>query len=327
METKTIRNKPVEAFLSYLEVERGRSANTIDNYRFYLTRFFDWVSQAKKRRVPIKPQEINLPLIRQYRIYLNRLSTMDGEPLKKNTQNYHLIALRSFLKFLAKQDMKSLSSEKIELAKMPERMVNFLDEDEIKRLLEAPVKSLNEKPKLGDLRDKSILETLFSTGLRVSELCRLKRDDISLKKKKGAIEFTIRGKGKKVRVVFLSEQAAFWLKEYLDKRIDVSPWMFVRMDKAAASLAKRDEDPMTPRSMQRMVAKYTRIAGIAKQITPHTLRHSFATDLLSNDADIRTVQVMLGHSSITTTQVYTHITDKHLREVHNRCHNKKAIKK
>lgn len=323
METKTIKNKSVEAFLSYLEVERGRSANTIDNYRFYLTRFFDWASQTQKRRIPIKPQDINLPLIRQYRIYLNRISTIDGEPLKKNTQNYHLIALRSFLKFLAKSDVKSLASEKIELAKMPERMVNFLDEDEISRLLEAPVKDIRENPKLGDIRDKAILETLFSTGLRVSELCCLKRNDISLKKKKGAIEFTVRGKGKKVRVVFLSERATFWLKEYLDRRSDVSPWMFVRMDKAAGSLIKRDEHPMTPRSMQRMVAKYAIIAGIAKQITPHTLRHSFATDLLSNDADIRTVQAMLGHSSITTTQVYTHITDKHLREAHNRCHNRK----
>ncbi|MBU4421669.1 tyrosine-type recombinase/integrase [Candidatus Parcubacteria bacterium] len=337
MEQKIIKNKPVEAFLSYLEVERGRSANTIDNYRFYLTRFFDWVHSSLKLRTAgrfIKPEQINLPLIRQYRIYLNRLSTIDGEPLKKSTQNYHLIALRSFLKFLSKQDVKSLAPEKIELAKMPERMVNFLGEDEIDRLLDAPLPSSpfqggskgGSGVKLGDLRDKAILEILFSTGLRVSELCHLKRDDISLKKKKGAIEFSVRGKGKKVRVVFLSEQAAFWLKEYLDRRIDVSPWMFVRMDKAAASLAKRDEEPMTPRSMQRMVAKYATIAGIAKQITPHTLRHSFATDLLSNDADIRTVQAMLGHSSITTTQVYTHITDKHLREAHNRCHNRKIRK-
>jgi len=319
-----MKNKHLEDFLSYLEVEKNRNANTIDNYRFYLTRFFDWVSQSQKIKAFISPQNINLPLIRSYRIYLNRLKTSYGGALKKNTQNYHLIAIRSFLKFLAKQDVKSLAPEKIELAKMPDREVSFLDGDDLSHFLDAPVKNIGENPKLGDLRDKAILEMLFSTGLRVSELSKLRRTDINLKRKKnGVIEFTVRGKGKKVRIVFLSERAAFWVSEYLKRRVDVSPWMFVRMDKAAASSINRDDEPMTPRSIQRLVEKYTILAGITKQVTPHTLRHTFATDLLSNDADIRSVQTMLGHSSITTTQVYTHITDSHLRETYKKHHNRK----
>lgn len=319
----TQKNKHLDDFLSYLEVERNRSANTIDNYRFYLTRFFDWASQSQKIRM-LNPTNINLPMIQRYRIYLNRMVGADGEALKKSTQNYHLIALRSFLKFLAKHDIKSLASEKIELAKMPEREVSFLETDEVSRLLASPLQGTNGKPKIGDLRDKAILEVLFSAGLRVSELTKLRRDDINLKNKKnGTVEFTVRGKGKKLRVVFLSADAAKWLAEYLNRRIDVSPWMFVRLDKAAPASTSNDESPMTPRSVERLVEKYAVLAGIAKKVTPHTLRHTFATDLLSNDADIRSVQAMLGHSSITTTQVYTHVTDKHLRETHAKFHNKK----
>ena len=207
---------------------------------------------------------------------------------------------------------------------MPEREVSFLESDEVERLLQSPLSETNGKPRIGDLRDKAILEILFSAGLRVSELTKLKRGDINLKNKKGGtVEFTVRGKGKKLRVVFLSEEAARWLKDYLDRRIDVSPWMFVRMDKAANASAGKDEEPITPRSVERMIEKYAVLAGIAKKVTPHTLRHTFATDLLANDADIRSVQAMLGHSSITTTQVYTHITDKHLRETHAKFHNRK----
>lgn len=317
------KNRYLDDFLSYLEVERNRSANTIDNYKFYLTRFFDWAGREQKTRMT-NPAGINLPMIQRYRIYLNRMVGADGEPLKKSTQNYHLIALRGLLKFLSKRDVKCLSPEKIELAKMPERSVSFLESDEVERLLAAPVSGTKGKPKIGDLRDKAILEVLFSAGLRVSELAKLKRSDINLKNKKnGVVEFSVRGKGKKIRVVFLSDEAAKWLKEYLDLRPDVSPWMFVRMDKAADTSSKKDEEPMTTRSMERLVAKYARLAGIAKQVTPHTLRHTFATDLLANDADIRSVQAMLGHSSITTTQVYTHITDKHLRETHAKFHNRK----
>jgi site-specific recombinase XerD len=319
----TQKNKHIDDFLSYLEVERNRSANTIENYRFYLSRFYDWAAKDQKIR-NLTPQNINLPLIRQYRIYLNRVISADGELLKKSTQNYHLIAIRSFLKFLAKQDINSLAPEKIELGKMPERQVSFLDGNELARLLDAPLRDTGGKPKLGDLRDKAILEVLFSAGLRVSELCKLRHEDINLKKKSaGPVEFSVRGKGKKVRLVFLSERAAEWLREYLARRVDTSPWMFVRMDKAARASMARDEEPMTTRSVERLVEKYRALAGIAKRITPHTLRHTFATDMLSNDADIRSVQTMLGHSSITTTQVYTHITDKHLRETYQKCHNKK----
>lgn len=319
----TNQNKYLNDFLSYLEVERNRSANTIENYRFYLSRFFDWAGRAHKIRM-LNPTGINLPMIQRYRIYLNRMTGANGEALKKSTQNYHLIALRSFLKFLAKRDIKSLAPEKIELAKMPEREVNFLESDEVSRLLASPLQGVNGKPRIGDLRDKAILEMLFSAGLRVSELVKLRRDDINLKNKKNStVEFTVRGKGKKLRVVFLSEDATKWLAEYLDRRIDVSPWMFVRMDKAANASAAKDESPMTARSVERLVEKYAVLAGIAKKVTPHTLRHTFATDLLSNDADIRSVQAMLGHSSITTTQVYTHVTDKHLCETHAKFHNRK----
>lgn len=318
-----IKNPIVNDFLNYLEVEKGRSANTIENYRFYLLRFFDWISKKKNQRT-IKPAEIDLSLIRDYRIYLNRLLSAAGEPLKKNTQNYHLIALRSFLKYLAKRDIKSIAPEKIELAKMPDRSVSFLEAEEVNRLLESPLANLPGKPRVGDLRDKAVLEVLFSSGLRVSELCKLKRTDINLKNiKSGVVEFSVKGKGKKMRIVFLSERAAKWLSEYLARRIDVSPWMFVRMDKAARAWSKRDEEPITSRSVERLVQKYAALAGIAKKVTPHTLRHTFATDLLANDADIRSVQAMLGHSSITTTQVYTHVTDKHLREAHAKYHNRK----
>lgn len=319
-------NKLLDDFLSYLEVERNRSAATIENYRFYLNRFFDFAGQAQKIKM-LNPININLPLIGRYRIYLNRMAGADGEPLKKSTQNYHLIALRSFLKFLARRDVKSLAPERIELMKMPERSVSFLESDEVARLLESPLSGLKGRPRIGDLRDRAILEVLFSAGLRVSELIKLRRDDINLKNKKnGTVEFTVRGKGKKLRVVFLSESAARHLAEYLNRRDDVSPWMFVRMDKAANASSAKDEAPMTPRSVERLVGKYARLAGIAKKVTPHTLRHTFATDLLSNDADIRSVQAMLGHSSITTTQVYTHITDKHLRETHAKFHNRKGRK-
>lgn len=318
-------NQLLDDFLTYLEVERGRAPATARNYRLYLSRFFDWLGAGNAKN--IAPAKIDLSAVRRYRLYLNRVVTNDGEPLGKSTQNYHLIALRSFLKFLAKHDIKSLAPEHIELAKTPERQVGFLDAEELSRLLQVPLRDTGGKPKAGDLRDKAILEVLFSTGLRVSELTKLKRDDINLKHKKGGIaEFTVRGKGKKLRIVFLSEEAARHLAEYLNRRIDVSPWMFIRMDKAANASAKRDEEPMTPRSIERLVEKYARLAGITKKVTPHTLRHTFATDLLANDADIRSVQAMLGHSSITTTQVYTHVTDKHLRETHAKFHNRKSSK-
>lgn len=298
-------------YLTYLEVERNRSERTVRNYDFYLRRFFDW---AKGKT----PEQISLDNVRQYRVWLNRLRDERERPMKKNTQNYHLIALRSFLKYLAKRDIKTMAPDKIELARMPERSVAFLEAGELERLLEAPLASASPDGEgLVGLRDKAILEMLFSTGLRVSELAGLRKDMVNLKRE----EFTVRGKGDKPRVVFISNQARFWLEKYLAKRGDVSPFLFVSHDRAGSG---RDYDGgLTPRSVQRIVEHHARAAGITKRITPHTVRHTFATDLLRNGADIRSVQTMLGHSSITTTQIYTHITDERLREVYENFHAKR----
>jgi site-specific recombinase XerD len=301
-------------FLEYLEVERNRSQKTIQNYDFYLKRFCEWFGTQKK------PSSLQAEDVRKYRLWLNRLVDVHGEPLKKNTQNYHLIALRSFLKYLAKRDINTLAPEKIELMKMPDREVSFLDRSDLERLLAAPFEWLSHEHEGGDrialLRDKSILEMLFSTGMRVSELASLKIGAVNLKRD----EFTISGKGRKRRVVFVSEQARYWLKKYLDARKDVNPHMFVSHDKRSGHSA--DDAPLTPRSVQRIIKKWAKAAGITKSVTPHTLRHSYATDLLQNGADIRSVQTMLGHSSITTTQIYTHITDKELRNIHKKFHGK-----
>ncbi len=312
----------VKDYLAYLEVEKGRSKKTIENYAHYLNRFLNW---AKIK----DPSQIDTELVRQYRLYLNRLSDdfADKEnsgikpkktkPLKKITQNYHVIALRNFLKYLAKRDIKTLAAEKIELAKQSPRQVEFLENEELERLLKAP-----SGTSLRSLRDRAILETLFSTGLRVSELCQLNRDNLNLAKG----EFSVRGKGEKLRVVFLSDTAKKALTAYLEKRKDIDPALFIRLPKGKKELpnqAKSDNLRLTPRSIQRLIKKYAVLAGIVRRVSPHTLRHSFATDLLFSGADIRSVQMMLGHSSITTTQIYTHITDKQLKEVHRAFHNKR----
>ena len=299
----------VKEFLDYLEIERNRSPRTRANYGFYLRRFVDFAGDSA-------PSAITADKVRAYRLYLNRLTDPNGELLKKNTQNYHLIALRVFLKYLAKRDIESLDAEKIELGKVPERQVAFLEGDDLERLLSSPLGAARGNSAIGivELRDKAILELLFSTGLRVSELCKLKREDVNLKRD----EFTVRGKGSKLRVVFLSDDAKKALTAYLDKRSDVAPYMFVRADRAIERGSA--DEPLTPRSVQRLVSHYARAAGITQNITPHTMRHSYATDLLRNGADIRSVQSMLGHSSITTTQIYTHVTNQQLREVHKAFH-------
>lgn len=319
-------------FLEHLEIEKNRSMKTIQNYEFYLGRFIEWLGDKA-------PSAVTAEQVRQYRLWLNRLADVHGDPLKKNTQNYHLIALRSFLKYMAKRDIETLPSEKIELMKMPDREVSFLEGSDLERLLEAPLLSPQKKNKKDDnsgrsdqdkirYRDKTILEMLFSTGLRVSELINLKKDHVNINKD----EFTVTGKGRKTRVVFLSEQAKYWLKKYFDVRTDMNPYLLVSHDKAhngsknmkqAKGKLAPDEQPLTPRSVERIVQKYAKAAGITKAVTPHTLRHSYATDLLQNGADIRSVQTMLGHSSITTTQIYTHITDRELRNIHKKFHGKK----
>lgn len=302
--------KLIQEFLEYLEIEKNRSRATIRNYQFYLERFVNWAKI-------VTPEKINLELVRKYRLWLNRLKVKKDQTLKKSTQNYHLIALRSFLKYLSKRDIESLAPEKIELAKMPERSVEFLEGKDLENLLNAPLKT--EEPEIIKMRDKAILELFFSTGLRVSELCQLTKEQVNFKKD----EFTVRGKGDKPRIVFLSNQAKFWLKKYLDLREDIEPFLFIRHDRAALKNKSLLKSNLTPRSVQRIIKKYAKIAGIPKKITPHTLRHSFATDLLNNGADIRSVQALLGHSSITTTQIYTHITDKKLKEIYQTYHNKK----
>lgn len=300
----------IQNYLEYLEIERGRSKKTVENYRHYLKRFIDWAKIGS-------PEKINADLIRQYRLYLNRLEEK-GHFLKKATQNYHIIALRNFLKYLVKRDIKALAAEKIELARQTPREVEFLEGDDLERLLKSPAGI-----SISDLRDRALLEILFSTGLRVSEVCALNRDSINL----GKGEFSVRGKGEKIRVVFLSDTAKAALKSYSEKRKDVDSALFVRVLKGKKNIefsqAKLSKLRLTSRSVQRIIKKYAIKAGIARRVTPHTLRHSFATDLLISGADIRSVQTMLGHSSITTTQIYTHITDKQLKETHKNFHGKK----
>ncbi|MFA6391686.1 MAG: site-specific tyrosine recombinase/integron integrase [Patescibacteria group bacterium] len=298
-------------FLEYLEIEKNRSQATIRNYDFYLQRFITWGNLSS-------PGEITAEKVKGFRLYLNRVTNQKNQSLKKSTQNYHIIALRSFLKYLAKQDIKTLVAEKIELAKISEREVEFLEGDDLRRILESPMQM--EEPAIIKKRDKAILELFFSTGLRVSELANLRKDQINLKKD----EFTIRGKGEKLRIVFLSDASKYWINQYLSARKDVSMNLFVRHDRA--SNKTESTDAITPRSIQRLIKKYAKAAGITKNVTPHTLRHSFATDLLMNGADIRSVQAMLGHASITTTQIYTHITNQQLRDVHKAFHDTKRKK-
>lgn len=301
-------NHLITEFLEHLEIEKNRSQQTIKNYDFYLRRF---VTMTKVKQ----PGDITADVVRQFRLQLNRLanSKTNGQ-LKKKTQNYHMIALRAFLKYLAKRDIKTLAAEKIELAKQEDRQIDWLEGSELEEMLAAPLKI--KAGKLIQHRDKAILELLFSTGLRVSELAHLKISDVNLKRE----EFSVRGKGSKVRVVFLSEQAKYWLKQYLEIRHDTSPYMFVAHDRALQAREQETVQPLTSRSIERLVQKYAKSVGIMKKITPHTLRHSYATDLLRNGADIRSVQSMLGHASITTTQIYTHVTDQRLKEIYKKFH-------
>ena len=311
-----------QQFLEHLEVEKGRSLKTIENYDRYVKKFLEFAKINS-------PSRIDDELVRKYRLFLNREEKSAGGNLDKKTQNYYLIALRAFLKYLAKRNIASLPAERIELAKTPQRDLDLITEEELRRLLDAPLKESARSAKqnfsrftlprsgagsdasqnfalpnsLMALRDKAILELLFSTGLRVSELCALNRDSFG-EAKNG--EISIRGKGGKIRVVFISDTAKQAVKNYLDKRTDTEEALFL----------------LTPRSVERMIKQRAIEAGISKKVTPHIIRHCFATDLLSNGADIRSVQALLGHSNIATTQIYTHVTDKQLRDVHKNFHGK-----
>ncbi len=292
-------------FLEYLEVEKGRSLKTIENYSLYLNRFIEFTDD-------IKVSKIDINKISKWRQWLNRYKAEDGRTIGRATQNYHLIAMRSFLKYLARRDIDSLAPEKIELATSKRPQVSFLTEDEVKRLFEV-IKTDN----IIGLRDRAILELLFSTGLRVSELAALNVKDLNFK----TGEFSVRGKGQKDRPVYVSESAAYVLAKYLEARNDDFAPLFVHYRGTQDDFNKGEYTRLTVRSIQRIVARYAKEAGIAKHVTPHTLRHSFATDLLTNGADLRSVQSLLGHSNIATTQVYTHVTDPQLRKTHKDFHS------
>lgn len=291
-------------FLEYLEIEQNRSQKTIQNYDHYLTRLVDYAGD-------IKVDEIDPEMIRKWRLWLNRLGTNVSDELQKNTQNYHLIALRSFLKYCAKRDIPALTADKIELARTVRKQVTFLSLEEVERLFAQP-----DLTKISGLRDRAILELLFSSGLRVSELVGLDKDHINLKRR----EFMVRGKGQKDRPIFISPTAAKWIMHYLEKREDTSKPLFVRYSGTKRVDRTGNYHRLTARSVQRLVARYALLAGITKHVSPHTLRHSFATDLLMNGSDLRAVQAMLGHSNISTTQIYTHVTDPHLKAVHEKYH-------
>jgi site-specific recombinase XerD len=313
MEGKSTDLKTLIAdFLGYLLVEKSLSRLTIRDYRLYLDRFAKWLDDNS---IPSYPVNIDLDTVHKYRIYLAGYTNRNGSPLKRITQTYHVIALRSFLRYLLTQrDIDTLNPDKIDLAKAEDRVVSFLDPEQVARLLESPQIS----DEVG-LRDRAVLELLFSTGLRVSELVSLNRDQVNLERR----EFGVKGKGNKVRVVFISDSAADWIKRYLAVRKDTFKPLFIRYSGERSEEKEGEKMRLTARSIQSIVRKYSKKAGLPIDAHPHTLRHSFATDLLIGGADLRSVQEMLGHESIRTTQVYTHVTNKHLKEVYQKYHSRK----
>ena len=325
MDQKTSVSELIEDFLESVEIEHGRSLNTVRNYRLYLERFYELTTDSLEAD-DLFPADITPEALRRFRLRLNRVEDDHGNHLTPATQAYHLIALRGFLKYLAKRGINSLDPSLVDLPKSRRPQVTFLHLDEVQALLDAiddPANHENssmteEMVEESRLRDRAIIELLFSGGLRVSELCGLNRADINLDRR----EFVVRGKGGKDRPIFIDETTANTVKDYLSVRHDSLPALFLNNSRNTG-LPETDGDfrRLTPRSIQRMIEKYTRAAGITKHVTPHTLRHSFATDLLMNGADIRSVQSLLGHSNISTTQIYTHVTDSHLRDIHEKFHS------
>ena len=303
----------INDFLESLEIEKGRSTKTTENYGLYLARFLELITQDFPDGATIKPADLTPEILRKYRLRLNRFDdNQNHERLSALTQSYHLIALRGFLKYLAKRGIKSLDPSLVDLPRAAKKQVTFLHFDEVERLLsEIPIDTET------GLRDRAIIELLFSGGLRVSELCNLNRDSINLTRR----EFMVRGKGKKDRPIFIDQTTAEHIEEYLNARTDSLPALFLN-NSSNQNIPDTSGNfrRLSPRSIERIIQKYARLAGITKHVTPHTLRHSFATDLLMNGADIRSVQSLLGHANIATTQIYTHVTDPHLKEVHEKFH-------
>lgn len=294
-------------FLEHAEIAKNQSRKTLENYHHYLGRFLKWAGD-------IDLQTLNLEKIQQFRLFLNRLENKKGKPLLSiKTQNYHIIALRAFLKYCIKNSVQTLAPEMIDLSKNPDRIVEYLGREELERLFQSV-----DLQKIQGLRDKAILETLYATGLRVSELAGLNRNQIDLER----LEFLIQGKGRKNRIVFLSQRAAEAIKSYLKMRDDNFEPLFLnyRRSRKIQDISLGEKRRLSTVMVERLVRNYARKAGIIKKVTPHVLRHSFATELLINGADIRSVQEMLGHASITTTQIYTHLTNKRLKEVHQKFH-------
>ncbi|MDE2079342.1 MAG: tyrosine-type recombinase/integrase [Patescibacteria group bacterium] len=297
MDVQTLKRE----FLEYTELTKGRAVKTVENYDRYLTRFLAF-AKAKSAG------DITEEKIREFRLWLNRQPGSGGNAMKRRTQNYYLIALRAFLKFLVRRGVKALPPERIELAKVPERSLDLITSAELERLMKAPAGD-----ELKAVRDRAVMELLFSTGLRVSELCSL-NSDIDLSRD----ELSVRGKGDKVRVVFLSPEAKKAVSAYLKARKDMEEALFVNYGRGNAKPGR-----LTPRAVEMLIKHYAVKAGITSKVTPHVLRHSFATDLLENGADLRSVQALLGHANIQTTQIYTHVTDKHLHDIHRQFHGKR----
>jgi site-specific recombinase XerD len=295
-------------FLEYLEIEKNSSKLTIRNYKFYLQRFKTWFAE----NCPDKGiEDLNVDMVRRYRLYLSNYVDHQGISLKRVTQSYHIIALRSFLRFLIRNDYSTLPPERIDLPKGESRSLTFLDQNHLRELFNV----IDTTTKQG-MRDRAMLETLFSTGLRVSELVKLNRDQLNFQTR----EFGVIGKGGRARVVFLSDSAVFWLTKYLEERPDDFKPLFIRYAKEINALNGGEKMRLTARSVERILVKYVKAARLPVKATPHTLRHSFATNLLSNGADIRSVQEMLGHKNISTTQIYTHVTNPQLKQVHKKFH-------
>lgn len=300
-------DKLINRYLSNIEVEKNYSLYTVRNYKHYLSVFRNWFEKNYQQEYI---QRLTSEIVRHYRLYLTHYNDIQGRTLSKATQSYYIISLRAFLKYLSRKGIKSLSADNVDLPKAESRSLKFLSREQVERLLSMP-----DLQKPEGLRDRAILEVLFSTGLRVSEMAKLDRDKIDLKQR----EFGIIGKGRRPRVVFLTERSAGWLDRFIKSREDVNKPLWIRFSgKKSDPTSSSEKMRLTVRSIQRIVEKYRLMAGLPIKVSPHVLRHSFATSLLQNGADLRSVQEMLGHKNVSTTQIYTHVTNPQLKQIHDK---------